>query len=124
MNIANIGKLIQEKATSQSNVKQTDITEKEILISNHLIALLDELSNSDSYVIETVDSLERPDYIDPDQDYSLEITSGEEEQVGHRDFTLEYMQKVVDFARPGIVFTTIQHAYPRVTHRMQLKRFR
>jgi len=124
MNIANIGKLIQEKATSESNVKQTEITEKEILISNHLITLLVELSNSDSYVIETEDSLEHSDHIDPDPDYSIETTGEEEEQVGHCDFTLEYMQKVVDFARPGIAFTTIQHEYPRVTHRMQLKRFR
>ncbi|CAF1573101.1 unnamed protein product [Rotaria sp. Silwood1] len=34
------------------------------------------------------------------------------------------MQRVVDFARPGVAFTTVQHAFRRVTHPMQLKRFR
>ncbi|CAF3953312.1 unnamed protein product, partial [Rotaria sp. Silwood1] len=34
------------------------------------------------------------------------------------------MRKVVDFARPGIAFTTVQHAFPRVTYPMQLARFR
>ncbi|CAM4774878.1 unnamed protein product [Rotaria magnacalcarata] len=34
------------------------------------------------------------------------------------------MQRVLDFARPGIAFTTVQHAFRRVTHPMQLKRFR
>jgi hypothetical protein len=34
------------------------------------------------------------------------------------------MQKVVDYARPGISFTSIHDNFPRVTHPMQLKRFR
>ncbi|CAF2098871.1 unnamed protein product [Rotaria magnacalcarata] len=34
------------------------------------------------------------------------------------------MQRVLDFARPGIAFTTVPHAFRRVTHPMQLKRFR
>ncbi|CAF5092035.1 unnamed protein product, partial [Rotaria sp. Silwood1] len=39
-------------------------------------------------------------------------------------FTLDYMRKVVDFARPGIAFTTVQHEFPRVKYPMQLARFR
>ena len=34
------------------------------------------------------------------------------------------MKKVVDYTRPGISFTTIQHAFPRVKDRKQLHRFR
>ncbi|CAF1124292.1 unnamed protein product [Didymodactylos carnosus] len=39
-------------------------------------------------------------------------------------FTLDYMRKVVDFARPGIAFTTVQREFPRVKYPMQLARFR
>ncbi|CAF1268283.1 unnamed protein product [Rotaria sordida] len=34
------------------------------------------------------------------------------------------MRKVVDFARPGIAFTIVQHTFSRVKYPMQLTRFR
>ncbi|CAF5002445.1 unnamed protein product, partial [Rotaria sp. Silwood1] len=71
------------------------------------------------------DTLDLPDDENSDSDYDNE-TEDEEDQkaLGNHQFTLEHTEKVVSFARPGISFTTVQHAYPRVTHSMQLKRFR
>ncbi|CAF4198137.1 unnamed protein product, partial [Rotaria sordida] len=34
------------------------------------------------------------------------------------------MRKVVDFARPGTAFTTVQHAFSRVQYSIQSARFR
>ncbi|CAF3753618.1 unnamed protein product, partial [Rotaria sp. Silwood1] len=71
------------------------------------------------------DTLDLPDDENSDSDYDNE-TEDEEDQkaLGNHQFTLEHTENVVSFARPGISFTTVQHAYPRVTHSMQLKRFR
>ncbi|CAF3411091.1 unnamed protein product [Rotaria socialis] len=69
--------------------------------------------------IETEDSLKVSDTDHFDPDYSVEIEDDEEQQVvGNRQFSLEYMQRVVDFARPAIGFTIVQHASRRVTHPM------
>ncbi len=117
-------KFVYEKALETPNIHSTSVTEQEILITTDIFALLEDLSSSSSsFIIESEDTLEFLDIHDFDPDYSIEI-EGDEEVVGNRQFSLEYMQKVVDFARPGISFTTLQHAYPRVTHPMQLKRFR
>ncbi len=72
------------------------------------VSLLEDLSNSDNFTIESEDSLECSDVGDFDPDYRIEIEDDEEQQVvGNRQFSLEYMQKVVDFAHPGVAFTTV-----------------
>ncbi|CAF3657697.1 unnamed protein product [Rotaria socialis] len=109
----------------RSSVHLISTTEEEISIAINLLDLLEDLSNSDSFTIETEDSLEISgvDHFDPD--YPVEIADDGEQRVGeNRQFSLEYMQRVVDFARSGIAFATVQHAFRRVTHPMQLKRFR
>jgi hypothetical protein len=60
-----------------------------------------------------------------DPDYCTGIEDAEEQQATeNRQLTLKCMQKVVDYARPGISFTSIHHNFSRVGHSMQLKRFR
>ena len=36
---------------------------------------------------------------------------------------MEYMKKMVTYPHPGIAFTTVQRAYPRVNDQKQLNRF-
>jgi hypothetical protein len=124
-NVVNIYKHLYEKALERSSVHSISTTEEEISIASNLLDLSEDLSNSDSFTIETEDSLEVSDVDHFDPDYPIEIEDDEEQQAGeNRRFSLEYMQRVVDFARPGIAFTTVQHVFRRVTHPMQLKRFR
>jgi hypothetical protein len=124
-NITNICKIIHEKALERSYSGSTSITEQETFIATSLFALLEDLSNSESFTIEAYHTLEIPDgnYSDPNYDIEAEVDE-EQQTTENRHFSLEYMQKVVDFARPGISFTSIHHNFPRVTHPMQLKRFR
>ncbi len=124
-NILNICKIMYEKALQRPNSRSTSITEQETSIATNLLTLLEDLSNSDSFTLESEDSLEIFDCNNSDPDYCTEIEDDEQQQAtGNREFTLEYMQKVVDYARPDIPFTSIHHSFPRVTHPMQLKRFR
>ncbi|CAF2740469.1 unnamed protein product [Rotaria sp. Silwood2] len=125
INIANIAKRLQEEVIAKSNTQLTNITEKEMSIVSHLSTLLNELSTSDNYDIETESSLECSDFDDADPDYSIETTDNQEEREVDGDaFSLDYMQKVVDFARRDVSFTTINHHFPRVKYRAQLQRFR
>ncbi len=105
-NIVNICKSVYEKALETPNIHSTSVTEQEISIATDIFPLLEDLSSSSSFIIESEDTLEFLDIHDFDPDYSIEI-EGDEEVVGNRQFSLEYMQKVVDFARPGISFTTL-----------------
>ncbi|CAF3780597.1 unnamed protein product [Rotaria sp. Silwood1] len=108
-----------------SIVHSIGTTEEEISIAIDLLDLLEDLCNSDSVTIETEDSLEVSDVDHFDPDYPVEIEDDEEKQlVENRQFSLVYMQRVVDFARPGVAFITVQHAFRRVRDPMQLKRFR
>ncbi|CAF3352203.1 unnamed protein product [Rotaria socialis] len=123
--IVNICKHLYEKALERSSVHSISTTEEEISIAINLVDLSEDLSNSDSFTIETEDSLKASDVDHFDLDYPVEIEDDEGQQVvENRQFSLEYMQRVVDFTRPGIAFTTVQHAFRRVTHPMQLKRIR
>jgi hypothetical protein len=134
MNAANVVKLIRDNDTFRSGTQSTNINEAEQRIASHLIDLLQELSISDDYDIEAEESLEKindddPDLdLDYDDDYiqeSRQENGEEEEQFDDGSlYTLEYMKKVVTYARPGIAFTTVQHEYPRLKDRKQLKRFR
>jgi Tc5 transposase DNA-binding domain len=125
VNIVNICKFIHEKVLERSQICSTSITEQEISIATSLLALLEDLSNSDSFAIDSEDSLEVFNQNDYDLDYCVELEDDEEQKVtGNRQFSLKYMEKVVDFARPGTSFKAVQHAFPRVTHKMQLQRFR
>lgn len=125
MNVVNICKLLYEKALERSGVHSTSATEEETSIAINLLDILEDLSNGDSFTIESEDSLEVSDVDHLDPDYLVEIEDDEEQVVvENHQFSLEYMQRVVDFARPGVAFTTVQHAFRRVTHPMQLKRFR
>ena len=107
--------------------------------ASHLINLLQELSVSDDYVVETEESLDKRDDEEPDSDADyqdnyedddiqestpIDEGQGEEGIKECRSFTLNYMKKVIAYARPGIAFTTLQHAYPRIKGRKQLQRFR
>ncbi|CAF4944517.1 unnamed protein product, partial [Rotaria socialis] len=119
--IVNICKHLYEKALERSSVHSISTTEEEISIAINLVDLSEDLSNSDSFTIETEDSLKASDVDHFDLDYPVEIEDDEGQQVvENRQFSLEYMQRVVDFTRPGIAFTTVQHAFRRVTHPMQL----
>ncbi|CAF4845552.1 unnamed protein product [Rotaria socialis] len=123
--IGNICKHLYEKALERSSVHSISTTEEEISIAINLVDLSEDLSNSDSFTIETEDSLKASDVDHFDLDYPVEIEDDEGQQVvENRQFSLEYMQRVVDFIRPGIAFTTVQHAFRRVTHPMQLERIR
>ena len=93
-------------------------------MANHLIDLLQDLSISDAYDIETEESLEMDD---SESHHSEEIQALMDESISDAEYgtySFDYVQKVVDYARPGISFTTIQHAFPRVKDRKQLLRFR
>ncbi|CAF3905449.1 unnamed protein product, partial [Rotaria sp. Silwood1] len=93
-------------------------------MANHLVDLLLDLTISDSYDIETEESLE---IADDESHHSEEIQAISDEFISDTEcgkYSLEYMKKVVDYARPGISFTTIQHAFLRVKDRKQLQRFR
>ena len=107
-NVINICKHLYEKALERSSVHSISITEEEISIAINLLDLLEDLSNSDSFTIEAEACLEVSDIDHFDLDYPIEIENDEEQQaVENRRFSLEYMQWVVDFARPGITFTTV-----------------
>ena len=94
--------------------------------ASHLINLLQELSVSDDYVVETEESLNNCDDEDDDIQKSTPIDEGQGEEgiEEYQSFTLNYMKKVIAYARPGIAFTTLQHAYPRIQDRKQFQRFR
>ena len=124
-NIANMCKIIHEKALERSYSGSTSITEQETFIATSLFVLLEDLSSIERFTIEADHTLEIPDGNYSDLNYDIEAEDDEEQQTTeNRHFSLEYMQKVVDFARPGISFTSIHHNFPRVTYPMQLKRFR
>ena len=123
MNVANIIKLMNEKVLSKSNRQSTNVNEQEEIMATRLVDLLQELSLSGDYDIETEEALEMSD----DESHYEDIPYSVHKPVSNIDcgsFTLEYMKKVVDYARSRIVFTTIQHAFPRVKDRKQLQRFR
>jgi hypothetical protein len=107
-NVVNICKFIYEKALERSNVHPTSITDQEISTTTDLLALLEDLSNSDSFTIKSEDSIEFSDKEDFDPDYRIELEDDEEQKlVGNRQFTLVHMQKVVDFADRNVSFTTL-----------------
>ena len=100
------------------------VSEQEQFMANHLVHLLQDLTISGSYDIETKESLE---IADDKSHHSEEIQAISDEFISDTEcgkYSLEYMKKVVDYTRPGISFTTIQHAFPRVKDRKQLHRFR
>ncbi len=85
-----------------------------------------DIFTSDSYEIEDDTNLELVDNIDinnTDIDFTLEDNSSDSGSE-FTAFTLDYMRRIVDFARPGIAFTTVQHEFSRVKYPMQLARFR
>lgn len=105
MNVVNICKLLNKKALERSSVHSISTTEEEMSIAINLLDLLEELSNSDRFTIESEDSLEVSDVDHFDPNYLVEIEDDEEQQVvENRQFSLEYMQRVVDFARPSVFF--------------------
>ena len=67
INAANACTLIRENDTFSSNAP-TDVNEAEESIASHLINLLQELSVSDDYVVETEESLDKRDDEEPDFD--------------------------------------------------------
>ena len=117
---------MHEKVSLKHGAQSTIVSEQEQSVANHLIDLLQDLSISDAYDIETEESLEMADteshHSDEIQDFVDESISDTE--YGTYTYSFEYVKKVVDYARPGISFTTIQHAFPRVKDRKQLQRFR
>ena len=124
MNAANIIKLMHEKVSLKQDDKSSVLREQEQLMANHLVDLLQDLTISDSYDIETEESLE---IADDESHHSEEIQAISDKFISDTEctkYSLEYMKKVVDYTRPGISFTTIQHAFPRVKDRKQLQRFR
>ena len=124
MNVANIIKLMHEKVSLKQDDKSSVVSEQEQLMANHLVDLLQDLTISDSYDIETEESLE---IADDESHRSEEIQAISDEFISDTEcgkYSLEYMKKVVDYTPPGISFTTIQHAFPRVKDRKQLQRFR
>lgn len=97
-----------------------DLTNEELLIADQVIDVLDNVVNGDSYEIEE-DTLQLVDKTDTD----FILKENDEIFISEKSyFTVDYMKKVVDFARPGIAFTTMQHAFPMVKYAMQLVRFR
>jgi hypothetical protein len=121
LNIANIAQHVLDEILSKKKAHTTTLTEEETSIAKQLLCLLDDIVTNDNYEIESDSTLELVDDIDTDfkpEEYDEEMI------FEHTSFTLEYMKKVVDFARPGIAFTTVQHAFPRVKYPMQLARFR
>ena len=124
MNVANIIKLMHEKVSLKQDDKSSVVSEQEQLMANHLVDLLQDLTISDSYDIKTEESLEIAD----DESHHLEeIQALSDEFISDTEYgkySLEYMKKVVDYIRPGISVTAIQHTFPRVKDRKQLQRFR
>ena len=115
---------MHEKASLKQNDKSSVVSEQEQLMANHLVDLLQGLTISDSYDIETEESLE---IADDKSHHSEEIQTISDEFVSDTEcgkYSLEYMKKVVDYTRLGTSFTTIQHAFPRVKDRKQLQQFR
>ncbi|CAF3574084.1 unnamed protein product [Rotaria socialis] len=82
--------------------------------------IMKDLSNSDSFIIESEDTLDLFDDENSDSDYDNETEDEENQKVlENHQFTLEYMEKVINFARSDISFTTVQHVYPQ---RQKLRR--
>ncbi len=67
-NILNICKIMYEKALQRPNSRSTSITEQETSIATNLLTLLEDLSNSDSFTLESEDSLEIFDCNNSDPD--------------------------------------------------------
>ena len=95
-----------------------------MFIASQLVNLLHQLSISDGYNIQIEESLEVFDDNDSNPDYVLDTVGEQEQKLEVSVLILDYMKKVVDYARPGTSFTRMQHAYPRVKDRKQLQRFR
>ncbi len=70
---------IREKIVETSNVHPTSIIKQKISIVTHLLALLEDLSNHGSLIIEPEDSLEFVDDGDFHWDYRIEIEDDEQE---------------------------------------------
>ncbi len=79
MNVVNNCNFIREKALERSNVHPTSIPTQEISIANNLLALLEDLSNSGSFNIESEDSLEFVDDGNFDWNYRIEIEDDEQQ---------------------------------------------
>ena len=61
MNVANIIKLMHEKVSLKQDGKSSVVSEQDQFMANHLVDLLQDLTISDSYDIETEESLEIAD---------------------------------------------------------------
>ncbi|CAF4264229.1 unnamed protein product [Rotaria sordida] len=89
-----------------------------------MLDVLNDICTSNSYEIdnditlELVNNIDNTDIDFTSKDGSSNFTSE------YTTFTLGYMRKVVDFARTGIAFTTVQNTFSRVKYPMQLARFR
>ncbi|CAF2938140.1 unnamed protein product [Rotaria sp. Silwood2] len=126
INIANIAKRALDEVLSKDIARITNLTEEETSIADQILNLLNDICTSDSYEIDDDTTLELVDNIDinnTDIDFTPEDNSSDS-SFEFTAFTLDCMRKVVDFARPGIAFTTVQHEFPRVKYPMQLAQFR
>ena len=107
MNVINICKLLYKKTLERSSVHSISAAEEETSVAINLLDILEDLSNSDSFTIESEDSLEVSDVDHLDPNYLVEIEDDEEQLVvGNHQFSLKYMRRIVDFARPGVAFTS------------------
>lgn len=79
MNILNICKCIHEKAQQKSDIQHTATTEQEISTANNLLALLEDLSNSDNFIMESEDTLDLSENENSDSDSDYDNESEDEE---------------------------------------------
>ncbi|CAF1271841.1 unnamed protein product [Rotaria sp. Silwood1] len=122
----NIAKPVLDELLSKDIARITNLTEEKTSVADQILNLLNDIFTSDSYEIDDDTTLEIVDNIDinnTDIDFTPEDNSSDS-SFEFTAFMLDYMRKVVDFARPGIAFTTVQHEFSRVKYLMELARFR
>ena len=91
---------MHEKVSLKHAGQSTMISEQDQFVANHLIDLLQDLSISDAYDIETEESLEMDD---SESHHSEEIQALMDESISDAEYgtySFDYVQKVVDYARP------------------------
>ncbi len=120
-----MAKRVLDEILSKDIARITNLTEEETSIADQILNLLNDIFTSDSYEIDdtTLELVDNIDINNTDIDSTPEDNSSDS-SAEFTAFTLDCMRTVVDFARPGVAFTTVQHEFPRVKYPMQLARFR
>ncbi len=110
INVVNISKRVLDEILSKDITRITNLTEEKTSIADQILNLLNDIFTTDSYETDDGTTLELVDNINmynTDIDFTPESNSSDF-SAEFTAFTLGYVRQVVDFARSGIAFTTVQ----------------